>query len=133
MSIITLNQSRYRAFAVVALQFVLMVVVSVVFLIYGGEKAGWSAMFGGMAGVIPNLVVVSMLFSKWVTASPKRVQKVFLFGEGVKILVTIAIFIIALVWLEAEVAPLMATYAVTFLAFWLALLFTLAPPATKES
>lgn len=117
---------------VVVFQLILTGIISVLFLIFGGTKAGYSAVSGGMAGFIPCLLVVSIMFSKWGTANPRRARKAFLLGEVIKVFFAMVIMILSIAWLKAEAVAVIVAYAATFLAFWLTLLLTLVPPVSKE-
>lgn len=126
------DQRRKKVWIVVILQILITVAAGALFLIFGGAKAGYSAVSGGMAGVLANIVVIGIMFSGWGAASPKRARKAFVFGEVIKVIVTMAVLLIAVVWVKVDVLPLIIAYALTHLSFWLALLFALVPPVSKE-
>ncbi|ATM88026.1 F0F1 ATP synthase subunit I [Yersinia massiliensis] len=92
------------------LQLMTFVVLSAAF---GLKSLEWSvsALAGGLAAWLPNAVF--MLFAsrhQAKTAAPGRVAWSFAIGEGLKVIVTIILLIVALGLLKAAFVPLGLTY-----------------------
>ena len=86
-----------------------------------GTEAALAALAGGGVALIPGLYLAVTVFSVPPDAPPKRVIGAFYRGEAVKIGLTVLLFAIALQWFASVFAPLIATYILALLVYWLAL------------
>ena len=110
-------------FRVVFLQILTTVVVSLVAMLLGGTHAAISALLGGAACVVPN-----GLFALKLAAAARRPQgtspAVFLIGEFVKVVSTLALLALVVAAYEDLVWPAMIFSIVVVLkSYVLALLF----------
>jgi len=112
---------RRAACRLCAWQFVstALVAAGVAWLIAPG--AAWSAVAGGMIGLLTGLYQALRMFRGDASRFPERFMKGVYAGEVVKILLTAALFIYAIRVLEAEFLPLMLGYAATLVVYWAAL------------
>jgi ATP synthase protein I len=112
---------RAKAYRIVAAQLAVTAVVSLGFSAFSGMAAAGSAFAGGLISAAGSLV-----FARWLASaggcSPRDFARAFYVGEGLKIVLTVALFWVAMELLEASPAPLLITYAVTLIVYWLALL-----------
>jgi ATP synthase protein I len=112
---------RAKAYRIVAAQLAVTAVISLVWAVYSGALAGGSALGGGLISVAGSL-----FFGRWLGAADGRpardFARAFYVGEGLKIVLTVALFWVAMALLSAAAAPLLITYAATLIVYWLALL-----------
>lgn len=87
----------------------------------GGLPSAWSAVIGGALGVIPTLVY--WLAVRFVTSTrPARVVGMHLIAEFLKIVTTLALFALVILFLnDIRYFPLIATFCLTLVAYWIAL------------
>lgn len=111
---------RAKATRIVTAQLAVAAVISLGFSAFSGAAAA-SAFAGGLISATGSLV-----FARWLASaggrSPPEFARAFYVGEGLKIVLTVALFWVALALLEATPAPLLITYAATLIVYWLALL-----------
>ena len=86
-----------------------------------GTEAALAALAGGGIALIPGLYLAVTVFSVPPDAPPKRVLGAFYRGEAVKFGLTALLFIITLQWFASVFAPVIATYILALLVYWLAL------------
>ena len=90
-------------------------------VLVGGMVFAWSALVGGALGVIPTLVY--WLAVRLVTSTqPARVAGIHLVAEFLKIVTTLALFTLVIVFLDGiRFFPLIATFCLTLIAYWITL------------
>src|SRR5690606_3710724 len=108
---------------------VTVVAAAICFAVWGGI-AGLSALVGGGISVIASALLAIFGFSAAAGASPERVVRSFYVGEGVKLGVTILLFVLAFVALpKLAYGALFGTYMATLFVYWIALANALPPLA----
>jgi len=109
------------AFRVAALQLVVAATISLVLLWFSGAATATAAVAGGLIAAVGTLY-----FGRWLANTagrpPREFARAFFVGEGLKIVLTAALFWVAVALLTAAPAPLFLTYAATLMVYWLALL-----------
>ena len=93
-------------------------VCGLLFFVLLSPESAWSVILGGIAFIVPNLLFVRLSLGP-VTGSGRGVLLWFYTGEALKIVMTILIFALCLLW----VAPL--NPALMFMAYALVLLINL--------
>jgi ATP synthase protein I len=93
-----------------------------VFSWLGGPHAAWSALAGGGIGFITTAFFALRVFAGGDERPARTIVRSFYVGESQKILLTVALFVVAIVWLEVSFLPMFATYMVSLMAFWVVLL-----------
>ncbi len=81
----------------------------------------WSAAAAGAGAaiaVLPSAYFAAKVFSKPPGTAPRAVLRAFYVGEAVKLILTAALFIIALRWFGGHFLPLITTYAAALCAYW---------------
>ncbi|UCH54007.1 MAG: ATP synthase subunit I [Pseudomonadota bacterium] len=89
-----------------------------------GARAGYSALTGGLIGVATNLYFAWHVFG-FGGRSAQSVVRSFYVAEAIKMALTAALFVVAVLWLEAQPLPLIVTYGLTLMVYWAALLPTI--------
>lgn len=111
---------RRAAFRIAASQFAITGAFAAGFGLTLGLQAGMSALVGGAVNALANLYLAHRVFGG--ETSPQAILRNLYIGEFVKIALTVALFVLALLALDLAFLPLFVTYAATLFAFWIALL-----------
>jgi ATP synthase protein I len=105
---------------ILSYQALIIMIVSLGF-VTGGEQKALSSVLGGLAAFIPNLY-----FALRIAGSdgqdPRKILKSFYTGETVKLLLTVALFILIFQIPNIEILPLLFGYISALSVFWFALL-----------
>lgn len=84
--------------------------------------AAWSAMAGGAIGFLTTGFFALRVFAGGPHRPPRDIVRTFYVGESQKILLTVALFVVAIVWLQVGFLPMFITYMASLAAFWIVLL-----------
>ena len=93
-------------------------------LAFSGTQAAYSALVGGGVSALVTLYFASQVFSVRVGSPAAKIARTFYLGEVVKLLLTVVLLSIALLWLNVSPLPLLLAYMAALMAYWLALPFT---------
>ena len=96
----------------------------VVSLAFSGAQAAYSSLVGGGISALVTLYFASQVFSVRVGSPATKIAWAFYLGEMVKLLLTVVLLSVALLWLEVSPLPLLLAYMAALMAYWLALPFT---------
>ncbi len=91
---------------------------------FSDARAMYSALVGGGISTLVTLYFATQVFSARIGASAAIIARAFVVGEVGKILLTVALLSIALLWLEVSPLPLLLAYMAALMAYWLVLPFT---------
>lgn len=111
---------RRAAFRVVGVQLVLTLPIAALSLALGGPRAAASALWGGAIGMAATALMALAVFRAAEGSSPGRVLWGVLFGQVLKITLTVALLMVAFRSPRVEPLALLGAYAVTFAAYWFA-------------
>lgn len=109
---------------VACIQLLATLLVAVSALIFVDTHSAYSAVVGGGINTLVTLYFASKVFSVRIGAPAAKIAQTFYVGEVVKILLTVVLFSIALLWLKVAPLPLLLAYMAALMAYWLALPFT---------
>ncbi|WP_127959884.1 F0F1 ATP synthase subunit I [Serratia microhaemolytica] len=102
--------NRKFAFRLLLLQWVVVIVISAAFAL-NSVQWGCSALAGGVAAWFPNaLFVLYSLRYRPQGQVPRRVVLSLAIGEGIKVMITIVLLILAVGVFKAVLLPLSLTY-----------------------
>ncbi len=87
----------------------------------GGAAAAWSAALGGGIGIVAGLYQALRMFRVSAADDPGRFYAGVWVSEAVKLLLTVALFILANRVLSPQFEPMIVAYAATFIVYWAAL------------
>lgn len=107
---------------IVLLQIAIAVTVALAFWGFSGLLAAYSALMGGGISAVASLFMGRRVLSPSGNVQPQRLLRRFFVGELLKISLTAAMFVVAVVLLRAKALPLLSGYGATVLAYWFALL-----------
>ena len=133
MVTLELPQARRLAMSVVLGQVVVTVVAAVICLAVWGRSAGISAAIGGGISCIASALLVFIGFASPAGAAAERVARAFYVAEGVKLAVTVALFVVVFTTLKVSFAALFGAYIATLFVYWIALANALPPLAGTVS
>ncbi|MFZ1326979.1 MAG: ATP synthase subunit I [Candidatus Contendobacter sp.] len=97
---------------------------AVIALALSGSQAAYSVGVGGSISTVVSLYFARRVFAVGVGSPAAKVARAFYLGEVGKLLLTIALLSIALLWLHVSPLPLLLAYMAALMAYWLALPFT---------
>jgi ATP synthase protein I len=122
-----LPQARRLAGSVVLGQVVVTAVAAILCFAVWGRTPGLSALVGGGISVIASAVLAFIGFSAPAGAAPETIARKFYMGEGLKLAVTVALFVTVFVTMKASFAALFGAYIATLFVYWIALANALPP------
>ena len=122
-----MTQTDFRAARRLALKIVLgqlgiSLLAAGLFQVVSGYSAALSALIGGGIGAVGSLTMALSAFRGGESATPEDLMRGVYLGEFVKLILTVALFIAAIVWLGVDILPLLIGFAATFVVYWAALL-----------
>ena len=133
MVTLELPQARRLAGSVVLGQVVVTVVAAILCFAVWGRSPGLSALAGGGISVVASAVLAFVGFSAPAGAAPEKIAKKFYMGEGLKLAVTVASFVIVFLTMKVSFPALFGTYIATLFVYWIALANALPPLAGTAS
>ena len=129
MVTLELPQARRLAGSVVLGQVVVTVVAAAICFAVFGRIAGLSALAGGGISAASSAVLAFFAFGSPAGADAARVARAFYVGEGLKLAVTVSLFVVVFLTLKVSFAPLFGAYIATLFVYWIALANALPPLA----
>jgi ATP synthase protein I len=124
-----LPQARRLAMSVVLGQVAVTVVAAIVCFAVLGRVAGWSALAGGGISTMASAALALIGFAPGAGSQPADVARAFYVGEGVKLAVTVTLFVVVFLTFKVSFAALFGTYIATLFVYWIALANALPPLA----
>lgn len=116
------ERSKRLMLQVIAGQLGMTLCIAATLLLTLGGAAAYAALVGGLVGVIPNYyLALRLLRSRGSAAAEEALRQIYV-GELVKIAFTAAMFVIAIVLLNADFLIVALTYIATVAVNWLAFL-----------
>ncbi len=109
---------------ITAIQLSLTLLIAVASLVLGSFKTAYSASIGGGISTLVTLYFASRVFSVRAGEPAAKIARAFYLGEVVKLLLTVVLLSVALLWLDVSPLPLLLAYIAALMAYWLALPFT---------
>ncbi len=125
MSQVLAQKGRSAAFKVVAIQFGVVLLASVIALIWG-FKSSWSLFCGGLISILPSLLFTYKAFQHSGAQAAKQVMRSFYLGEALKFFLIIVLFVLVFKFL-----PVLA--GACLIGFVLAVLTQLTAPAIVKT
>lgn len=118
------RQSRQQALAVVLIQLGLATVLSALFLLFSGWQSALSVFIGGSISAAANFIMIRIMFAGWTANSPKGAQRAFYVAEIMKLVVSIVLFILVILFMSPMPAQLMIGFSASVMVYWVALIFS---------
>lgn len=106
----------------VAGQLGVTVIIAAALMATLGRPAAYAALVGGLVGVVPNYYLALRLLRRRGSASAEAALRHIYVGELIKVAFTAAMFVIAIVVLNANFLIVVLTYIATVAVNWFAFL-----------
>ncbi|MFZ1642810.1 MAG: ATP synthase subunit I [Candidatus Contendobacter sp.] len=106
------------------IQLLVTLLIAAISLAFSSAQAAYSALIGGGVSALVTLYFASQVFSVHIGSPAAKIARAFYLGEVVKLLLTVVLLSIALLWLDVSPLPLLLAYMAALMAHWLALPFT---------
>ncbi len=116
------QHARQRALRIVLAQLAVTIAATLLFLLAGPAWA-LSAAAGGLISTAGSYYQVRIAFSPRAQGDAALAARALYLGEVVKIAVIVALFALALTWLELQFLPTIITFIATLGVFFAALLW----------
>ena len=129
MVTLELPQARRLAMSVVLGQVAVTVVAALICFAVWGRVPGLSALVGGGISASSSLALALIGFGSPAGAAAERVARAFYVGEGVKLAVTVTLFVVVFVTMKVSFPALFGAYIATLFVYWIALANALPPLA----
>lgn len=98
-------------------QSLIVVLCTLVALLFGATSA-LSALLGGMAAILPNIVFAVFAFRVVGASKNQLVYKNFKTGSKLKLILTIVIFVFIYRWPDVQAGPLFMTFVIAMLGHY---------------
>ncbi len=115
--------SRGIALRVVAGQIVVTLVIALTLVLVLGGRFAYSVLVGAGIGIVPNYYLAVRLFKHAPSISPEKALRGIYLGEGVKVVFTVALFVLAILLLDIELPVIALAYLATVAVNWIAVFF----------
>jgi ATP synthase protein I len=119
--------------SVVLGQVAVTVVAAIICFAVWGRTAGISALLGGAISTVASVALAVIAFSSPAGAPAERIARMFYVGEGVKLALTVVMFIVVFLTMKVSFAALFGAYIATLFVYWLALANALPPLSGKTA
>jgi ATP synthase protein I len=121
VSAIDLPRARRLAFGVVLGQAAVTAIVALAVWGWSGRLAGISALLGGGVSTAGSLAMAVLGFRTPADAGGAALLTALLVGEAAKFGVIVVLFVLVLTLMKTSGVAMLATYAATFLVYWMVL------------
>ena len=123
--------SKITTYGIIAAQVVTGLVVAGTALLLLNSHIAYSALTGSAISILPSFYLARRIFSLSSEATPEQMLQAFYVGEGLKIGLTVGLFIIALLALDVVILWVIGGYSATVVVYWFAILMP-EPVLTKQ-
>ena len=113
-------KGRRTAYRLLTAQCVIAGVATVLFAITGGALAAQSALLGSLITIIPNGFFIVLVFYYTGASSAQQVVLSFYAGEALKLVLSVLLLTLALIFFHGPLLPLFAVFALLHLMHLLA-------------
>ena len=115
------QKARIAVLRLTGWQALLTLLLTVTALITGYGSMALSVFVGGSIGMIAGLYQAMRLLQVNAAEQPDALMRGMWISEAVKIVLTVALFVLAIRLLKVEMVPTLVGYAVTYVVYWVAL------------
>jgi len=110
------TNNKLAAYKVLLVIAIITAAIAIILMLSVGHVAAYSAALGGIVCILPNLLFARFAFRYSAADSARLVMKWFYIGEAIKIIVTILIFSLSLIWLkDLNFAAMFITYIIALM------------------
>ena len=102
---------RAAAYRILAGEVVITALIALLFLAIADVVTAWSALLGGLAYILPNILFVRFVFRHSAAESPQRAVSGLFIGEAVKLMSTAVLFALCFILVKPlSVVGLFSTF-----------------------
>jgi ATP synthase protein I len=110
------TNNKLAAYKVLLVITIITAAIAIILMLSIDRIAAYSAALGGIACILPNLLFARFAFRYSAAESAGLVMKWFYIGEAIKIIVTVLIFALSLIWLkDLNFAAMFITYIIALM------------------
>ncbi len=109
---------------IITIQLLVTLLAAAASFAFNSLQAAYSALVGGGISTVATLYFASTVFSIRIGSPAAKIARAFYMGEVVKMLLTVILLSVALLWFDVSPLPLLLAYMAALMAYWLALPFT---------
>lgn len=114
---------QQEAYRIVLLQLTGVAAISLLSLILAGKTSGFSALLGGLAYGLPNLVFVWRVFKFSGASQMVQFMAAFFIGEMLKLALSAILFLLIVKYLPISLLSVLVGYIAGIVSFWIASLW----------
>jgi ATP synthase protein I len=115
------NHSRRIALSVVAGQLAVAFIFALALTVFYGGRFGYSALVGAGIGIVPTYYLALRMFRRTALMSAEQALRSTYIGEGIKVVFTVALFVLAMLLLDVNLGIVAAAYVATVAVNWVAI------------
>ncbi len=110
------TNNKLAAYKVLLVIAIITAAIAIILMLSIGRIAAYSAALGGIACILPNLLFVRLAFRYSATDSAGLAMRWLYIGEAIKIIVTVLIFALSLMWIkDLNIGAMLITYIVVLM------------------
>jgi ATP synthase protein I len=113
------NSIKTEAYKLVFWQHVIVVGLALIVFLLQGLQSGLSALLGGLAYGLPNVMFVWRVFARTSAQAAKQFLFAFVVGEATKLLMSAVLFVLIVKFLPVKLLSVLAGYIAAIIAFWI--------------
>ena len=117
----TFQKARLAVFRLAGWQLVLAIALTAPALIYIDAPTAMSVFAGGLIGLLAGLYQAQRMLRVDAGEHPEAFMQGLWISEAVKIVLTVALFVVAIRLLRVQMVPTIVGYAGTYFVYWIAL------------
>jgi len=117
------KKGQVSGLKLVAFQLLLVLIVALISTVFFSNKTGYSALFGGLTFLLPNVVFVLMAFAHAGARQSKKVLRGFYAGEAIKLFLTVLFFVVFLKYGSLSLIAFYISFLLLVISQWLAPFF----------
>ncbi|WP_409440266.1 ATP synthase subunit I [Psychromonas sp. GE-S-Ul-11] len=117
------KKSQVSGLKLVAFQFLLVLFFALISTVFFSNKAGYSALFGGITFLLPNLIFVLLAFAHAGARQAKKVLRGVYAGEAIKLFLTVLLLVVFLKYGALSLTAYYISFSLLVVSQWLAPFF----------
>ncbi|MCP4000800.1 MAG: ATP synthase subunit I [Gammaproteobacteria bacterium] len=117
----TFQKARLAVFRLTVWQLLLTLVLAIAAVLLVDNSFAWSLVTGGLIGVLAGFYQAQRMMRVDAGLHPEAFMQGLWVSEVVKIILTVALFIVAIRLLNVTMVPTIIGYAGTYIVYWAAL------------
>lgn len=117
------KKGQISGLKMVAFQLLLVLSLALISTVFFSNKAGYSALFGGITFLLPNFIFVWMAFAHAGARQSRKVLRGFYAGEAIKLFLTVLLFVVFLKYGVLSLSAFYISFSLLVISQWLAPFF----------